>query len=125
MKDRVLYALLVGRAVTPERAARFASESRHCPYVALYEATGSTVIGLFVIPPQKRWWIEIGDQPELLGLEQLEVYFPQSAEATSAWSRGEVSPDAEETPCKTDCLCCPQYGERCRGCPAFRHYLGD
>ncbi len=41
MKDKVLYALLVGRAVTPERAARFASESRNCPYVALYEATGS------------------------------------------------------------------------------------
>ncbi len=117
----LLHALLVGRAPSEAEAEAFVHRSRGCPYAASYTATGRTVVGLFVLPAEKRWWLEIADQPELLGLEALEIYFPAVVATSSPWSRGETQPVMETAPCGTDCLHCPQYRGRCRGCPATRH----
>jgi hypothetical protein len=118
-----LCAVLLGNAGTAERAAAFARTSQHCPYVAHYTSADRLVVGVFVLPRSKRWWIEMPQaQPELLGLERVEVHVTDRVAASSPWSRGKVAPVLGLAPCKTDCGTCPQYGERCAGCPATTYY---
>jgi hypothetical protein len=117
-------AILVGRAENAEKACSLADSSRGCPYVAMYEAKGSMVVGVFVIPPIKQEWIEYPAQhPELLDLEEAEVVITHNITAHSPWSRGEVRPEAEIAPCGTNCSTCPQYTNGCQGCPATIYYL--
>lgn len=121
-----LCAVLVGNAPTAEQAAQFSTQSQHCPYVAHYSSTGRLIVGVFVIPTQKRWWLDIPPQrPELLGMERIEVFFAQDIKATSAWSRGETRPEANNTPCGTDCGACPYYRTQCEGCPVTTYYCGQ
>jgi hypothetical protein len=112
-------ALLVGEAATEEKATRIAANSRACPYVALYESSGNFVMGVFVLPGSKQWWIEVpAEQPELLGLEKAAVFITDQIGASSPWSRGMVSPELEIAPCGTDCGQCSALGQGCDGCPA-------
>jgi hypothetical protein len=122
--------LLIGTAETAEYAEAFVRRSRACPYVSSYTAEDHTVVGFFVLPEEKRWWIEVpAEHPELLGLRRVRVFFPRRRDESSPWSRGEVEPVLEETPCGTPCDRCPQYrgreGGRCRGCPATKYYLEE
>ncbi len=115
--SNILSAVLIGRAATEERARKLAEST--CPYVGFYAAQGNVVVGVFVLPEAKRWWIEYPQEhPEALGLESATVLITEKPTVSSPWSRGEVQPTALTTPCGTDCLTCPQYRARCSGCPA-------
>jgi hypothetical protein len=122
--DCVLHVVLLGRASDVLQADEICRISQGCPYVSAYHSSGSTVTGLFALPASKRWWIELpAQQPELMGLEKIELFFPQQAEYSSPWARSEVQPVLQEAPCGSHCNKCPQYQERCSGCPATIFYI--
>ncbi len=121
--DTPICAVLLGNAATPALAEAFACDSRGCPYVASYTAIGTAVMGLYVLPAGKRWWIEYPQEhPEVLGLQKAEVFITDRIEASSRWSLGQVEPVLETAPCGTDCVTCPHYQQRCMGCPATVFY---
>jgi len=117
--------VLIGDSPTDTKAASIADTYRKCPYCVSYASARRTVVGLFSLPPDHRWWLEwVADDPEgTLGLQRAEVFFAQAVEALSPWSRGEVKPSLERAPCAADCRDCPRYRDQCGGCPATRHYL--
>lgn len=118
-----LCAVLLGLAATPEAAAEQARISARCPYVASYLAEKCMTVGVYVLPENKRWWIEIpAHHPELLGLVRASLAFMDFPDAESAWSRGDTRPELVQPPCGSDCSHCPQYQTRCAGCPASQFY---
>jgi hypothetical protein len=121
----VLVGVLLGET-TPERASRLAEIFHPCPYCASFAIAGGTVVGLYAMPADHGWWLEwVEEQPqETLGLERAEVLFAQHVTAASPWSRGEVQPTQEHSPCGAACPECPNYRQECPGCPATQYYLG-
>lgn len=120
---QALTAVLLGNASSADHAAEMAGQMQGCPYVTTYRAEGAMVIGIFALPPDKRWWIELTqERPELLGLERVAVLVTERVRADSPWTVESVQPVAERAPCGSDCPACPQYGDRCAGCPATVHY---
>jgi hypothetical protein len=119
--------VLIGDSPIDTKATAIADTYRKCPYCVSYASAGRTVVGLFSVPPDHRWWLQwVADDPEgTLGLQRAEVFFAQAVEALSPWSRGEVKPSLERAPCAADCPDCPRYRHQCAGCPATRHYLVD
>ena len=120
-------AVLLGKAPTPERGKLIADTYRRCPYCVCYTNAACTVIGVFSIPMDRRWWMEwVVDQPEgLLGMTKAEVFFANAIPATSPWSRDEVHPIEERGPCGADCKDCEKYEHECQGCPATEAYRGS
>ena len=121
---RSLVAVLVGSAPTPARGKLIADTYRRCPYCVCYTNSACTVIGVFSMPVDRRWWMEwVADQPEgLLGMTQAEVFFAEEIQASSPWSRREVSATEERAPCGAACRDCERYEHECQGCPATRAY---
>jgi hypothetical protein len=123
-KEEQLCAVLVGSAPTSEKAEAVARNSQGCPYVAFYAAADRMVVAVFALPRSKRWWIEYPQEhPELLGLERVVVHVTDRIEPSSPWTRGDVTPTLSMAPCGTDCERCPQYRDRCSGCPATTYDL--
>lgn len=118
-----LCAVLLGLSENPQAAADHARNSIRCPYVAHYSAEGCLTVGVYVLPENKRWWIEIPAQrPELLGLVRASLAFMDFPDVESAWSRGDTRPELVQPPCGSDCEHCPQYQLRCAGCPASQFF---
>lgn len=123
--ETILCAVLFGNTEDDEKAQTAARLTQGCPYIAHYATAGNTVIGVFALPATKRWWIEYPQEhPEALGLTRAVVLITDQVTASSPWSRGEVKPVANISPCHSDCRKCPHYGTRCQGCPATEFYLG-
>jgi hypothetical protein len=117
---------LLGNAATEDKAEQLARNMQNCPYIALYIAQKSLITGVFVLPKEKRWWIEIPqERPELLGLEHLEIFFPEQLDVSSPWSRGAVHPTLSTAPCGSNCTTCPYYQAQCHGCPATIYNRSD
>lgn len=93
-KTKPLVGVLVGESLTPAGAAWIVQTYRHCPYCVSYRSTGRIVIGVFSLPPKRRWWLQWVAEAaeETLGLESAAVAYPQGVKAWSPWSRGEVRP---------------------------------
>jgi hypothetical protein len=122
-----LVGVVLGNAASPSAAAHVASTYGKCPYCASFQSTGNSAMGIFTLPPDRRWWLErIGETPLTnMGLNSAETVFTEAIEASSPWSRGEVKPNLHPAPCGKDCRQCPCYGGECKGCPSTLDYLGD
>jgi hypothetical protein len=117
--EKPICAVLVGRATSSQRASEHAAQMQGCPYVAEYKAQNEIILGVFVLPRKKYWWIELpGGEPELLGLESVTVFQTEAINATSPWLQGDVTPELYIAPCETKCSECPLVYVRCEGCPA-------
>lgn len=117
-------AVQVCQAPTALDADDNAERMRRCPYVASYTSTGNLCIGVFVIPPEKRSWLEKpANEPALMGMEQIHLNYVERGDVSSPWSRGEVRPVLDTPPCGSDCPKCPEYEFSCRGCIATVLYL--
>ena len=122
-QDKPICALLIGNAATAQKADKIATAFSDCPYATLYTSSDRLVLGVYIMPESKRWWIEVPqEEPQLLGLERLRVFFTDQIEAASPWSLGIVKPELKLAPCKADCVTCPLYLDRCQGCPATVFY---
>lgn len=121
-----LVGVLLGNSVTAEESALIAERYGGCPYCVSYTSAGCTVIGVFSLPADHRWWLEwVAQNPEeTLGLTRAEVFFGQTVKALSPWARGDVKPESGQAPCRAKCTECPRYRQECEGCPATRDYLG-
>jgi len=124
MEKKHIIGILIGEAPSPEKARFVVKNSNRCPYSVAYLNSGRTIIGVSVIPPDHKWWLEwVEEHPEeTIGLTRVEVFFTKKVDASSPWSRGEVEPLTEISPCGSSCEKCPQYHKVCKGCPATRYY---
>jgi hypothetical protein len=122
-----LVGVVLGQAETPHRAAEIADRYAGCPYCASLSNKGSSLMGIFTLPQERRWWLEgIADDPGTqLGLQTAEVLETNAIKAASPWSRGEVKPNLHPAPCGSDCRQCDRYGACCVGCPATLDYRGS
>lgn len=120
-----LVSLLLGET-TPSKARSLAEVYSHCPYCVSFSNSDGTVVGLFAIPGDQRWWLEwVVEHPqETLGLQRAEVFFARQVEASSPWSRGEVQAILKQAPCGANCPECTLYRGKCPGCPATQYFLG-
>ena len=120
-----LVGVLLGEAPTAAKAALMANRYRQCPYCVSFASADVTVVAVYAIPPDHRWWLEwVEKQPqETLGLERAEVFFAQQVRASSPWSRGDVEAKLERGPCGADCQDCSHYHKECTGCPATQHFV--
>lgn len=121
MEEKYILGVLVGNRSASEEA-----ESMNRPFCALSVDSRDTVVRLFTIPLDHRWWLQLlEEKPQLAGLTQAEVFFAEKVNASSPWTRKEVKPDAPVAPCGTDCRTCPSYQKQCRGCPATKYYVKE
>jgi len=121
-----LVGVLLGEALTPKKAQLIADTYRQCPYCVSYTSAGCTVIGVFSLPQDHRWWLEwvVENPKETIGVKCAKSYFTQRVVASSPWTRGDVKPILERAPCGADCRECSRCREECEGCPATLHYIG-
>lgn len=126
-KASPLVGVVLGHAASPAEAATIASTYGRCPYCASFSSTGRSAMGIFTLPPDRRWWWEqIAEDPQArLGLADADVLYTQALEASSPWSRGDVKPNLHPAPCGADCRSCKSYRNECDGCPATLDYLGN
>jgi hypothetical protein len=125
MQTVPLVGVLLGNAETAAESALIAAKHLECPYCVSYWSAGRTVMGLFSIPPEYRWWLQwVADDPQgTLGLRRAEVFFTDKIGALSPWARGGVKPELVQAPCGAQCPDCPKYRKECRGCPSTQYYL--
>jgi len=121
-----LVTVLFGYAPTPLKAAQIAETFQDCPFCVSYKSSGRSTTGIFSVPSDRRWWLDrmVEDPGDIIGLESAALFYPQEVTAFSPWTKGEVHPDRDLPPCRTDCRECSRYGCDCRGCPATRFFLG-
>jgi hypothetical protein len=74
-KDVPLCVIHFGRAETEAQARETADMMKNCPYTVMYVSIGMDVLGVLVLPESKKWWADLQDNPELLGLSSLQVFF--------------------------------------------------
>lgn len=100
---------------------------RSCPYTVTCSTCGGYVWSHFRLPENHLWWLEAAekDPAGTVGLESIELLFPEKLTGESEFSRGETSPTLEISPCKSYCPECPLYRTRCEGCPATVHYIKE
>ncbi len=124
MEKKYIVGILIGEAPSLEKAKSVAENGSRCPYSVTYVNSGRTIIGVSVIPLDHKWWLEwVEEHPEeTIGLTYVEVFFTRKVNASSPWSRGEVKPLTEISPCGSSCEKCPRYRKECKGCPATRYY---
>ncbi|MFH1314424.1 MAG: hypothetical protein ABIJ00_14530 [Candidatus Eisenbacteria bacterium] len=122
-----LVGVVLGQAASPSKAAEIADTYGRCPYCASFTTLGPSAMGMFAIPPERRWWLDnIAETAgSTLGFENAEALVTEAIDASSPWSRGDVKPNLHPAPCGTDCRQCHCYGHECQGCPATLDYLGS
>jgi hypothetical protein len=122
----VVIGILVGEA-DEETALRLVETGSKCPYCACFTQSEGTIVALYAIPKEQRWWLKwVEKKPTAtLGLREAEIFFPRAIAASSPWSREEVEAVSDRAPCGAMCLECTMYQGLCPGCPATRYFLGD
>ncbi len=111
--------VIIGQAASPQAAHNTVANYQSCPYAAMYAATAAIFVGVLVIPSSRRWWAELPQsEPSLIGAERATVLLAESPVVESPWSRGEVAPVLELSPCGESCPSCRYYRSVCEGCPA-------
>lgn len=119
MEKKHVVGILVGEEPMCEEA-----KSMSCPYCVLYTSSNNTVVGVFSIPPERRWWLELLEkEPEVAGLRRAGVFFTDKVDVSSPWSLGKVVPDLDVAPCGAECGPCRWYQKECEGCPATKYYM--
>jgi len=120
----IITGVLLGKASSHKRATTIAETYTQCPYCVSYVSSGCTIIGVFSLPQDHKWWLEwVAEKPEeTLGLQRAEVFFTERIKAISPWSAGNVIPILEIAPCGANCMKCFHYQKDCEGCPSTQYY---
>lgn len=108
-----------------KKSVNIAEIFQSCPYTVVCTACRGYVWSHFRLPENHLWWLEATEKDPIdtVGLESVELFFPEKLKGESEFSRGETSPMLEISPCKSYCPECPLYRTRCEGCPATVHCL--
>lgn len=116
--------LLLGQVPSPEVAQQVAHVFAPCPYVYFIAAFGTFVVGVFALPPERRWWLRsVAEDPEgTMGLVQAAVYETDAPAYPPRLEPRPVDGDDDLSPCGADCTRCPRFGDDCPGCPGSARY---
>lgn len=122
--EKLITAILIGKAKSAEIAYKIAKSYQNCPYVAFLASEGSQIYIVYFLPEKQRWWVEtIEEKPKLtLGLEKAEVIFPEKLYFPETMKMRLLN-NKQVLPCGANCSKCPAYA-RCLGCPSTVHYKG-
>lgn len=127
MKKKIVTGILLGNAPKEEEARHIAEIYNNCPYCVSYVNSGCTIIGVFSLPEDHKWWLEwvVSNPEETLGLENAEAFTTMRIKTKSPWSLGEIKPILDKAPCGAECSECFRYQKECKGCPATSYYIYD
>ncbi len=114
--------LMIGEASSPMLADRVAEQYKACPFVYFLAAFGRMLVGVWYLPENHRWWLEmVAEEPEAtLGLVRVAIYetdsaaYPRTAEPRGAGAGLTIAP------CGSDCQACDRFSA-CERCPATMH----
>jgi hypothetical protein len=118
-------AILVGQVADHKKAESMARAALACPYTALYEIKGDTIIGIFTLPKNEREWIEYPqERPLFLRMDKvITTLITDCVQADSPWSRSLFQEPAQAGESEPRVDLCARYPDKCRGCPATLFYL--
>ncbi|MGD8506567.1 MAG: hypothetical protein PVF15_07895 [Candidatus Bathyarchaeota archaeon] len=123
MTNKMVCALLSGKAETRKKARYLAERYANCPYVSLIATKENMLFATYFLPERQRWWIEtIEKKPkETIGLENAKVIFLEDVFYPEQMKMQLPDEPQKISPCKSTCEVCPYY-EKCSGCPATTFY---
>jgi len=113
---------------TSETARKMLGRMAECPHLVWMSAVKDNcqrAICLFVLPRDKVWWaMMLSERPQVISAESAIATVLEHPQPDRVTLNRAKSPDGS-VPCGSDCVACPQYRIRCRGCPASRFHLVD
>jgi hypothetical protein len=123
--EKLITAILEGKAKSAEIADKIAKSYQNCPYVAFLGVERNRIYIVYFLPEKQRWWVEtIKEKPQhTLGLERAEVTFPEKLYFPETMKIRLLDTEARTSPCSANCSECPSYA-RCLGCPSTVHHKG-
>lgn len=116
--------IIVLETRSAQEAHKLAEQMKNCPNLLASGTTGNTVYSVYVVPQQKRWWLEYPEShPEITGAVAAQVHVMDKVIYPEQFAAHLPLAKTATAPCGADCLTCPlraKYG--CPGCPATTHY---
>ena len=97
---------------------------KNCPYVVVLGTTSNRSYFVFIVPPDKEWWLRYSEaNPKETGLEKATAYIVKNVLCPEDFAPMLSEKKTETTPCGGNCKTCPlreQYN--CSGCPSTLYY---
>jgi hypothetical protein len=108
-----------------DRAQETLQVMRECPHVvtlALARGEPGRTVGLYALPEDKLWWLEmLVEDPSLIKVQSARVSVLGPGIPEEVWL--DVRPAEGEPPCGAECRTCRWYKNKCRGCPSSSCFL--
>ena len=122
-----LIGILIAKMESEEKAAKNAGKMKNCPRLLASGTNSSTYYGVFIIPFEKRWWLEYPvEHPEVMGAEKIELLLVENTITPSEFKHVLPESKGRISPCGSDCGNCPMRQEyNCDGCPATLYYYNE
>ncbi len=107
-----------------ESAERNAKIMKNCPRIAASGYSSNCAFNLFVIPEDKRWWIEYPvEHPEVMGAKSVKLSLIDHLTYPEKFELRIPDEKLEIAPCGSNCMDCPSRERfNCKGCPATIYY---
>ena len=123
MEEKLICALLVGKAKTQKKAEHIARSYENCPYINLMATRENQLFATFFLPEKQRWWIEYTEEMprETFGFEKAKVTIMGEVQYPKQLKMRLPKEPKKFSPCGANCGTCPSY-EKCLGCPATIFY---
>jgi len=121
--DRLICALLFGKAENEKRVEQIAESYKDCPYINLMATEDNRLFAIFFLPERQRWWIEYVEKrpKETFGLKKARVTIADVVQYPKKLKMRLPKKPQKISPCGANCETCPAY-EKCLGCPATIYY---
>lgn len=123
MEEKLICALLAGKAETEKKVRHIARSYENCPYIKLMATKENILFATFFLPEKQRWWIEyIEKKPrKTFGLKEAKVTIVDVVQYPKQLKMRLPKKPQKISPCGSNCAICPAY-EKCLGCPATVFY---
>jgi hypothetical protein len=115
-----LIGILFANMESEDKAKQNAEKMKNCPRLIASGTTFSTYYGVFILPPDKRWWLEYPvEHPEVLGAEKIQLHMIENPASPKEFELELPEEKGKITPCGSDCMQCPMHEQNsCDCCPA-------
>ena len=115
-----LIGILFAKMESEEMAVQNSQKMKNCPRLLAAGTTSSTYFGIFILPIDKKWWLEYPvEHPEVLGAEEIQLHWIENIISPTDFEMNLPEEKGEITPCGSDCMQCPMREKYdCDCCPA-------
>jgi len=120
----MICGIMTGEHPSEEVALEQCQHMKGCPYLVTSGTTGKTVHSVFIVPEEKRWWLEYpSTDPSATGLGKAALVIIENVIYHPALEMKIPAIKNEITPCGDNCSTCVLREKfNCKGCPATVHY---